>query len=257
MNTIAKGLPASSVYLYAIASVDAHQEPISFQGVQEQPVDMISYKDIMLVVSNLPQKKIRPERKNVAAHHSVLNHLMKHNTSMLPVRFGIIADNKKEVQKLLTSNYSTLRTKLKMMAGRVEMGVSVRWDVPNIFEYLLGRHAPLREARDRLLSNPERKPSRDEKIEIGALFSQILEKEREAHTATMMSILSPVCCDIIKSASHNDVEIMNLSCLIFAKRRAEFEDKIIKASTILDDNFVIKYTGPWPPHNFTQLSLNM
>ncbi len=257
VDSTSKKPAASSLYLYAIASVNENQEPISFQGIEEQPIDLVPYKDIMLVVSNLPKKKVRPERKNVAVHHAVLNHLMKHNTSMLPIRFGMIADNRKEVQRLLTINYDMLQTKLKMMAGRVEMGVSLSWDVPNIFEYLLNRHSQLRETRDKLLADPAHKPSRDEKIEIGALFSQILDEEREAYTDTILSLLSPVCCDVVKSAYRNDTEIMNIFCLISAARRADFEEKIIEASTILDDNFVIKYTGPWPAHNFSKLNLSL
>ncbi len=256
MNSTSKQPAATSLYLYAIASANEKQEPFSFQGVQEQSIDMLPYKDIMLVVSSVSPKKIRPERKNVAAHHAVLNHLMKHNAAMLPMRFGIIADNKKEVQQLLASNYATIQKKLKAMAGRVEMGVSVSWDVPSIFDYLLDRHPLLRDARDRLLANPAHKPSRDEKIEIGALFSKILDQEREVHMETILSLLSPICFDIVNSPPRNDTEVMNLFCLISTDKRKGFEDKINEASMILDDNFVIKYTGPWPPHNFSALNLS-
>ena len=257
MTSTTKKMAATGLYLYAIASKNDDLASLQLHGIQDGLVDCIAYKDVMLVVSSIEQKKLRPERKNIAAHHAVLNHLLTNQVSMLPMRFGVIADNKKDALHLLSSNHATLREKLKSIAGRVEMGVSISWDVPNIFEYLLARHALLRDARDKLLTDKGHQPSRDEKIEIGALFSQILEKEREMNTETILSVLSPVCVDIIKSSPHTDTEVMNLSCLIAADKREEFDSKIDEASKLLDDNFVIKYTGPWPPHNFSKLNLSI
>lgn len=257
MKQITKTRAAAGLYLYAIAVNNEDLTSLKLKGIGDGLVDCIVYNDIMLVMSSIEQKKLRPERKNIAAHHAVLNHLMTNNISMLPMRFGVIADSKKDALHLLSSNYTTIHEKLKSIAGRVEMGVSISWDVPNIFEYLLSRHALLRDARDKLLAEKGHQPSRDEKIEIGSLFSQILEQERELNTEIILSVLSPVCVDIIKASPHADTEVMNLSCLIAADKRDEFDLKIDEASRLLDDNFVIKYTGPWPPHNFSKLNLSI
>lgn len=257
VNVTTKKAAVTGLYLYAIASKNEALASCKLQGIQDGLLHSIVYKDIMLVMSSIEQKKLRPERKNIAAHHAVLNHLMTNHVSMLPMRFGVIADSKKDALHLLSSNYTTINEKLKSIAGRVEMGVSISWDVPNIFEYLLSRHALLRDARDKLLADKGHQPSRDEKIEIGGLFSQILEQERESNTEIILSVLSPVCVDIIKGSPHTDTEVMNLSCLIAADKREEFDSKIDEASKLLDDNFVIKYTGPWPPHNFSKLNLSI
>lgn len=246
---------ATSMYLYAIAELSEGQK-CAFSGIEGQPVYFIPYRDVALVVSEVSQTKIRPERKNLASHHEVLKQLMVCNVTILPIRFGNIAKGSNEVHKLLALHYSNLREQLKRVSGRVEMGAAVSWDVPNIFQYFIERHPELKEARDHLLLTSGG-PSRDEKIEVGELFSRILNQEREAFTQQLISLLSPVCVDIVHNSLRNEMEVMNLACLIPREGQVYFEAKINEVATLWDDHLIIKYTGPWPPHNFTQFNLEL
>ncbi|OGV48423.1 MAG: hypothetical protein A3F46_02605 [Legionellales bacterium RIFCSPHIGHO2_12_FULL_42_9] len=247
MSTAAK-------YLYAI--VPANPELLDMPlGIQDQPLGVLIHKKVMLIISDLAQHKIRPERKNLAAHQTVLSHLIHNYPSLLPMQFGMIAANTSTAKKILTQHYASINEKLLELAGKIEMELKVSWDVPNVFDYLIAQHAVLQEARDKLLNKASHLVTRDEKIEIGVLVSQILEKERVEHTETIKSMLSNSCDDIIQNPCRNEKEIMNLACLVSRKKQADFDSKIDELAQFLDDNFLIKYTGPWPPHNFSRLNL--
>ncbi len=53
---------------------------------------------VSAVVSDVPNRKIRPERRNLAAHHAVLRTLMA-DTTPLPMAFGIIAESAGAIRK--------------------------------------------------------------------------------------------------------------------------------------------------------------
>ena len=112
------------------------------------------------VVSDVPNRKIRPERKNLAAHQAVLKALMA-STTPLPMAFGIIADGPTAIQNILYENLEIFLTELKHVAGKVEMGVRISWDVPNIFEFFVNTHSELRSVRDPIFrQQPRTHPGR-------------------------------------------------------------------------------------------------
>lgn len=247
----------SGVYLYAIAALNGDLKKRQFTGIQEQPIYFVPYRDIVFVVSGTSCNKIRSERKNIAAHHAVLKQLMNDNVTILPMRFGVVAKHASEVRKLLAHHYTLLHENLKNISDRTEMGINVTWDVPNIFEYFIERYPELREARDALLMDPEGSSPLEKKIALGELFSHILTQEREIHTQEFIDLLSPICVDIVRNNHHNEMEVMNLACLIPHEENAYFEDKINEIANHFDDHFLIKFTGPWPPYNFAQFNLEL
>ena len=127
----------SGRYLYAIVTADAKRD-FSIMGIDDQRVYTISDKYLCAVVSNVPNKKIRPQRRNIAAHQQILKHLMT-ETTPLPMAFGIIADGDAAVQKILTNYHDLFLTQFKRVSGKVEMGLRVAWDVDNIFNYFIIR----------------------------------------------------------------------------------------------------------------------
>ena len=132
---------------------------------------------------------------------------------MLPMAFGIIADGPKAIQKILSRNHEAFLKQLQRVAGMVEMGLRVSWDVPNIFEYFVNTHKDLRAARDRFLG-PYQNPSQEDKIELGRLFDHLLNEDREAFTEKVEEILSGYCREIKRNKCRNESEVMSLACLV-------------------------------------------
>lgn len=237
-------------YLYGIVD-DGREWTDGPLGIEQQEVYTISVGSLAAVVSDFSNQKIRPERRYLAAHQGVLKQLMAEGTA-LPISFGRIADSR-AIERFLVQNQDALIAQLRRVAGKVEMGVSVRWDVTNIFEYFVRTHPKLQDARDRLL----RSQSRDQKIEIGQLFEDLLNRTRETYTAQVKDCLHTYCSDIKQNRCRDDREVLNFACLVEKGSRADFEAGLYEAAKLFDDNFAVDYHGPWAPHHFVELNLNI
>ena len=50
---------------------------------------------------------------------------------------------------------------------------------------------------------------------------------------------------------------MNLACLVRRDAQEEFSAGVFEAAKLFDNNFTFDYSGPWAPHNFVELDLNL
>ena len=239
-------------YMYAIIP-GAEERSFGQIGLNGAKVYTICGNQASAVVSDIPIGKIRPERKNFAAHQMVLKTLLDQG-DLLPMVFGNISDGTTAVKKFLGKNEPAISKALKRVSGKVEMGLRVNLDVPNIFEYLVRTYEELRIARDEFL-RPNREPTQDEKIELGRLFQNILESARDHHVETVSEVLSSCCSEIKRNKCGDEREIMNLACLVDRNAVEKLEDGVFKAASLFDDNFAFDYNGPWAPHNFVDLEV--
>ena len=245
----------SGKYLYAIVPA-ADERTYGFPGIEGGPVYLISNGRVAAVVSDVPNARIRPERRHLAAQQAVLKGLLGETEAMLPMAFGIIADGPKAIRTILSRNHEAFIKQLQRVAGMVEMGLRVSWDVPNIFEYFVNTHTELRAARDRFLG-PYRNPSQEDKIELGRLFDRLLNEDRESYTEKVEEILSHYCRELKRNKCRHEGEVMSLACLVRRQSQEQFEEGVFEAAKLFDNNFTFDYNGPWAPHNFVELNLEL
>ena len=239
-------------YLFAIADA-ADARACTSAGMDEKAVSTITEGRLAAVVSGVSGPKIRPERRYLARHQEVLKQLLTYTTP-LPMSFGIVADDVEAIHKILRRNQRLFLEQLQHVAGKVEMGLRVNWDVPNIFEYFVNTNEELRSTRDRLLGR-NRQPTQEEKIELGRLFDRLLGEERESHTERVERILAAACSEVKASKCRNEHEVMNLACLVGRDAQEDFGNAVFRAAQMFDNNFAFDYNGPWAPHNFVDVTL--
>jgi hypothetical protein len=245
----------SGRYLYAIVTAPG-ERTYDLAGIDGAAVYSIANGRVAAVVSNVLNDRIRPERRHLAAQQAVLKELLSQADAILPMAFGIIADGPKAIQKILSRNHEGFLKQLQRVAGMVEMGLRVSLDVPNIFEYFVNTHPELRAARDRFLG-PYRNPSQEDKIELGRLFDRLLNEDREAYTEKVEEILSHYCREIKRNKCRHESEVMSLACLVPRAEQDRFEEGIFAAAKLFDNNFTFDYNGPWAPHNFVEVDLQL
>lgn len=241
-------------YLYAVITCSEDRIYGPF-GIEGKKVYTVSDGRVAAVVSDLLATKIRPERRHLAAHQEVLKRLMVEGTP-LPMTFGIIAGGIKEIRRIISLNRKAFLEQLDRVAGKVEMGLKVIWDVPNIFEHFVLTHSELRVARDRFLGT-NREPTHDDKIELGRMFERILNEDRDTLTERVEEVLSLRCFEIKRNQLRNEREVMNLACLVGNDVQSEFENGVLEAANLFDNNFAFDYNGPWAPHNFVDIDLRV
>jgi len=248
----------SAQYLYAIIADDAVEDiliGLGKTGIGNTKVKTLVEDGIAAVVSAYRGSSVRPQRTNIAAHQKVLGALLA-VTTPLPVSFGTIAEDAQAIRTTLRHSHADLEEALERVRGKVEMGLNVRWDLTNIFEYFVDRHPPLRVLRDTLYAG-DREPPRDRKIELGRLFSQLLEEDRERYTEQVETILRGCCAEIRRGDPRKEAEIMRLSCLVERDTQATFEAAVFKAAQAFDDHYAVDFNGPWAPHSFVDVPITL
>lgn len=177
----------TGLYLYAIVSAEGHAA-IPAGGIDGAEVQAITESGVVAVVSRLPKGPMRPQRSKLAAHHRVLRELAETH-SVLPVAFGTMIEDEDDLRQVLQLNREALAGLLGRLRGKVEMGLKVFWDSPNIFEYFVATHRELEELRNRLF-RPGRACTTDEKVALGELFASLLRQSRQRHTQRVVQALS-------------------------------------------------------------------
>lgn len=239
-------------YLYAIVYAAEAPAP-ACPGMDSKEISMIVEGRLAAVAGGTPGPTIRPERRYLACHQEVLKQLLA-GTTPLPIAFGTMAEHSGAVRKILQHHQQDFLEQLERVAGKVEMGLRVAWDVPNIFAFLVDQDTELGAARDRLSANG-REPTQAEKIDLGRMFSELLEDERRRHTERVEQILQPACFEMKARPCHAEREVMNLACLVDRRAQERFGELVFQAAQQFDNNFAFDYNGPWAPHNFVEVLL--
>lgn len=241
-------------YIYAVIA-GSDERTYGVPGIDGRAVYGLSDGHIQALVSDIANTKIRPERRSLAAHQQVISWIMK-ETTPLPMKFGIIANGPGAVRKILSRNRKAFVQQLAKVAGKVEMGLRVTWDVPNIIEYFVRTHPALRAARDRFLAG-RGEPRQEDKIELGRTFERILMEDRRAFAEEVEEVLGGCCAAIKRNSPRNEREALNMACLVSREGTSEFESAVFRAAKLFDNNFAFDYNGPWAPHNFVQIDVKL
>ena len=246
--------PGAGEYLYAIAASrgkDDYGEP----GLDGAPVRWLSTGQVAALVSRTNRSRLRPERRNLAIHNAVLKWAMQDST-VLPVAFGVVATDEEALLRALTENHAALAAQLARVRDKVEMGLRVVWEVQNLFEYFVRLRPELRAARDAMLGSGQ-SARRDEMIELGRLFAELLGEERDRHYERVAQVLARHGFEIKRNPTRNERDVLTLSCLVPRAAQAEFEQAVTEAAAAFDNSFTFDFNGPWAPHNFVELNLSL
>jgi hypothetical protein len=244
----------TGLYLYGI--IDARDGlDVTTRGIDGGSIETIEADGIAAVITRVGRAKIRPQRANLAAHNNLLRSLVERQ-GVIPCAFGMVAASKEQLQDVLHANHDKLLRLLARLRGKVEMSLSVYWNTSNIFEFFVGTNRELKQMRDRVF-RPGREPSLEERLELGKTFEAQLQQCRERHTRQVIESLSPCCAEIRDVDPGTEQMIMKLVCLVAKDRQDRFEEGVQETARKFDDHYTFKYSGPWAPFDFVDVTLNL
>jgi len=245
-----------SKILYALCTADDMQPNYTVRGLESAPVYAIDQCGIRAIVSDTLSARLRPNRSNISAHQKVLKSLTA-DTTVLPMRFGVLARDATAVERLLATNMESINEHFERLNGRVEMGLRVSWDVTNIYEHFVTLHPTLAAGRDKIWRQHSGSSARrEEKIQLGNMYEALRTADRQAAAETVKDILFDYCDDIVENRVNREKDVINLACLIERSKLDEFVRGVFEASKAFDNSYIFDYTGPWAPHNFIELDLH-
>jgi hypothetical protein len=239
-------------YLYGIIEAEKGLD-FGNIGINGEKVYTICYGDIGAVMSDYPMCKIQPLRENLKLHHEVIKEVNKRCT-IIPMTFGHIAKGTDDILQVLKNNFSVILHELKKLDNKLEMGLKMFWDVDNVFEYFLKMDRELENYRDRLFGKASL-TTYEEKLELGMLFTQKLNEEREQHADIVINVFKDCIVDVRMNKPTDEKMILNAAFLIDSDKVKEYDVRARRVANLFDGHFMFDYNGPWAPYNFTELRL--
>jgi hypothetical protein len=238
-------------YLYGFTNA-TFAPAADLRGLAAMRVRTVQFEDIAALVSRHPVKPLMPLRANLQPHHKVVRQTSA-ETTLLPAAFGHIIESERAIVDVLRANHGDIREQLDRLSGKCEMGVKLRWNVPNIFDFFVKQDRELRELRDRVFARAE--PALPDRLQVGELFATKHARERERLAAALVGALTPVSCEVTTTPARDERLVCQAAVLIETARAAEFALALQRSAGLFDANFLLEYSGPWPAYSFVQLRL--
>jgi Gas vesicle synthesis protein GvpL/GvpF len=243
-------------YIYCV--IDSNQDrsfgPLGIGG-RGDPLHTVCYNDIAAVVSDAPIKRYRVSRENSLAHEKAIEKVMAEYTT-LPVRFATIAEDRQKVTSILKSEYDRFKALLDDVKDKTELGLKALFQQDVIYQDILERYEDIKRLKEKLAnSTPEK--SHYQRVLIGKMVEEALQKEKEIVKADILAAVEPLAVEVKINDTYGELMIVNAAFFVERKREAQFDQQIQMLGDKYAGKVTFKYVGSLPPFNFVNLWINI
>ncbi|MFE3269278.1 GvpL/GvpF family gas vesicle protein [Streptomyces sp. NPDC059215] len=234
------------VYVYSIASKDHPMRLDGLSGVGDPPAALrtVSVAGLCAVISDMPEN-LRARRRDVLAHQEVQERLMT-DGAVLPLRFGMTAEDEEAVQTALEARAAEYEERLRVLEGTAEYNLKCSWDEEALLRRILLECA---EARELNTAIREGSGTPQMSIALGELVAQEAGVRQEALAKGIVEAFHPYVCDEIISAPSGQ-DFLNVSFLVRADKEEGLLATGISLANQLGEDCEIRLRGPLPPYSF-------
>jgi len=240
-------------YIYGIIK-EPKARAFGINGIESAEVYTIAYNDVAAIVSDTALEEIDPTRKNVLAHTTVQDSLLK-QYDMLPMGFGMIAASEEDVEKLLEKNYEAFSRELTRLAGKIQVELKVNWDQAAMAEELQGKNEELTKLKAKINAASSEVEKQNLLVQAGQLVSRIAQEWTAKYAQRVYASLKEKAVDAQINKPVGIQNILNASFLIDRSRENEFQEEVYKQDEKYQGKVNFKYVGPLPPYSFVKMKL--
>jgi hypothetical protein len=235
-----------AVYIY---SITGKQHPLhldGLSGVGESPTALraVTAGPLCAVVSDAPED-LRPKRRDIIAHQEVQKRLMADGT-VLPMRFGLIAENDEAVLLALEQNAADYTDRLQVLEGCTEYHLKASQDEDALLRQILRESDVARELNDEIRSGTA---DPDASLQLGELVAQEVMARQEALAAGVVEALRPFA-RTLETSQPTGSDFINVSFLVTEDQEETFLTSELSVAHQMGDDFDFRLNGPLPPYSF-------
>ena len=229
-------------YLYCVTEKLSEFDR-STPGILDQLVEIISFDEFDIVVSELGEPTVPVTRENVLRHESVVRKVLVEKTP-LPFRFGTIV-SKEGIEGFVRGRRPALVERLGKVRDCVELSVKVIWSPVEVEDDIS-------------------QPDQVEELGAGAAFlagkrkellgDQKLIVEAEKISGWLRELFSDVVRNQMVNVQPKEKLVFAGAYLVARERVPEFREKLSQAIAERPDLHFLS-SGPWPPYTFANIDL--
>ncbi len=238
-------------YVYGVVGADA--EPPDGTGIADAPLRLVASEAAAALVSELPGDEVRLGREEAMTHARVLEAALSRGT-VLPMRFGVVVADPDEVRaRILDGHAEELVAQLEQLEGKVELAVRAVYEEEPLMREIVAAQPEIARRREALRGQPE-DATYYERIGLGEMVAQAIERTREQDANTMLEILSPLALAVEIGQSSHERVALSASFLVEREQLARFDEALEELARSHAGRMRFKLTGPLPPHSFVELA---
>jgi hypothetical protein len=241
-----------SRYIYGFIEEPKRKE-FSFSGIDGKKVYSVNYQDLAAVLSEAEEIEYDPTRVNLLDHTHVLEEIAKEHL-ILPMSFGIIAEDEEKVDELLRQHYLELKRELKMLKGKIELGVKVLWIEDAVVKEMESRGKDFQEFKKKIVDSSA-KGDENSKLKAGRLVESIVKEWEKKYVQKIYSSLKEIAVDSRLNQPIGIKMLLNSSFLVDKNKEKDFDKRVNELAQKYEDQLTFKYVGPVPPYNFVNIKL--
>lgn len=229
-------------YVYAIQARGTSL-PARLAGFGGSEVYQVSHRRLSALTSAVDIGRIEPNAPNVLLHETVVESAGAQGDT-LPVRFGTVLDSDDVVRKVLDEHHDVLLSDLGRLGNKVEMGVTVLWEPPQLSEQVYEpEQAATTGPGTRYLHSLLLKHRQESELRVTA---QRLANEID-------EIVGHFTLDRRQSVLPAPRLALRASYLLESRQIPAFLDAVdVLRSQQSGHRYLVN--GPWPPYSFVTLS---
>ncbi len=219
----------------------------------------IPYQDIACVVrdtdmdsfSSLPKEVLG---RHLVEHQMVIERVMQ-NYTIIPFKFGTIAEGRDEVTSILQGGYTSFKAKLGAMDRTIELDVAALWNHMNgVIRRIGEENDKIRSFRDEVAKKPPQETLQD-RIKIGCMIKDALDEQKTRLRAEMFEVLSETVADCQEHELMDDKMVLNCAFLLPKDRETEFDRALDELNKKYKEEIDFKCVGPLPPYSFSTVEV--
>jgi hypothetical protein len=242
----------TELYIYGVVAADTPPPPGAGVGALGAPLRTVASGDLAALVSDVPAGPLEAGREDLKRHGELLREAMGAGT-VLPMRFGMVMPNEEAVQQeLLERHRPRLSELLGHLRGRVELTLRATYEEAPLLREAISRRPETARLAERVRGTDEA-ATYHERIRLGELIVEEIERMREQDTAAMLERLQGLAEDVHVGQPPHERTAYAVSFLVDASAVERFDEAARALAADEEGRLRFSYVGPLPPHSFVRL----
>ena len=238
------------VYVYGVVAAEGSGP----EGIEAAPVRLVGRPDLGALVSDLDADALSAP-KAVRAHWRVLEEASA-NATIVPARFGmVLADDDAVRTQLLEVNEPALAALLQELAGKVQLTVKGEYDEDAMLREVV-RTTPAVAALNARISSVPAEAAYYDRIRLGELVAEEVERRRLADTDEALRLLTPAAVEVREQEVRTATAAFDLAFLVPRDGVEAFTKAVRALDEAVGDRIALSYVGPAPPYSFAEANLD-
>lgn len=240
-------------YLYAITKKQDLNPALNKDGLSTVDFDSLScvitdaeFKDYQ----SLAKKEVI---KELTSHQQVIERIMN-QFPVLPVKFGTILKNDKEVKSVLEKGYFFLQDTLNKMQDKIELDLVCFWNEEKAGKLAFKEDKRVQKMQQDLTRKG--KTTLEDKIALGKAVANYLAVKKTEVSSEILRVLKK---GVVESCSHVLAEVnilLNQAFLVKRQNEERFNHTLNKLDSQFSQLVNFRLVGPLPPYSFATVVID-